>query len=92
MGTHKAQHTGEHVRVAHALAITDASAPGVLGLSPRQFRRFVREHNIPSVRAGRRTLVRADVLLEALDRLAGVPSSVEPWTEADLIAAAVGRR
>jgi hypothetical protein len=59
-------------RVAAApLVISDASAPAVVGLTARQFRAFVREHGLPAVKAGRRTLVRAEVLLEAIDRLSG---------------------
>jgi hypothetical protein len=76
------------------LAVSDASAFAVVGLTPRQFRAFVREHGLPAVKAGRRLLVRVDVLLAALDRLSGASAREQPpaeWDEAAIVAAAAGR-
>lgn len=74
---------------AAPLTVSDASAPAVVGLTPRQFRRFVHEKGIPCVRVGRRTLVRADLLLEAIDRLSGSAPRAVPLDEAAVIEAAV---
>jgi hypothetical protein len=75
---------------ATPLLVGDATALAVVGLSPRQFRAFVREHAIPRVRVGRRTLVRADELLAVFDRLAGAsPRAAAPaMNEAEVVAAA----
>jgi hypothetical protein len=73
-----------------AVIVTDATALSVVGLSPRQFRAFVRVHGIPHVRSGRRTLVRVDRLLEVVDRLSGAPAraSDAAWDEGAVVAAA----
>lgn len=75
---------------ASAVLVSDATALAVVGLTPRQFRAFVRKHTIPRVRAGRRTLVRVDQLLEVFDRLSGATSrpSAAAWDEEAVIAAA----
>ena len=71
---------------ASAVLVSDATALAVVGLTPRQFRAFVRKHTIPRVRAGRRTLVRVEVF----DRLSGATSrpSAAAWDEEAVIAAA----
>jgi hypothetical protein len=74
---------------AAPLTVSDASAPAIVGLTPRQFRRFVREKGIPCLRVGRRTLVRADLLLEAIDRLSGSVPRPAPLDEQAVIDAAV---
>jgi hypothetical protein len=70
--------------IAAAVTFTDATAPAVVGLTPRQLRAFVREHNVPHARVGRRLVIRVDRYLEAIDRLSGVASR-EAWCEADLV-------
>lgn len=52
------------------LLVTDLTAPVAAGLEPRAFREFVVRAGIPHVRDGHRVIVRADVLLAAIDRLA----------------------
>ena len=59
------------------LLVSDASAFAIVGLQPRKFRAFVRERGIESVKVGRRTLVRADILLRELG-LDVAPSDVKP--------------
>jgi hypothetical protein len=78
---------------AQPLLVSDATALAVVGMNSRQFRAFVREHNLPRVRAGRRTLVRVDALLAAFDRLSGSPvlAPAASWDESAVIAAAAGR-
>jgi hypothetical protein len=72
-----------------ALLVSDRTALAVVGLTPRKFRTLVRERGIPSVKVGRRTLVRADDLLRALglaDPAAAAP--VAPvWTLEDTVRA-----
>jgi hypothetical protein len=75
-------------RAATPLAVSDATALAVVGLTPRQFRRFVAEAGIPHAKVGRRTLVRADALLEALDRLSGASPRPSAWDEAAVVASA----
>jgi hypothetical protein len=77
-----------------AVLVSDATALAVVGLTPRQFRAFVREHAIPRVRAGRRTLVRVDQLLDVFDRLSGTTArpSAAVWDEEAVIAAAARGR
>ena len=50
--------------------VTDLTAPTVLGLEPRQFRELVAREAIAHARVGHRMIVRLDVFLEALDRMA----------------------
>jgi len=50
----------------------------VLGMSPRNFRDFVRKHSIPHARVYRRTIARLDRVLEALDLLSGVQPLPQP--------------
>jgi hypothetical protein len=72
------------------ITVSDATALAVVGLTPRQFRAFVREQGIPRVRVGRRTLVRVDRLLEAIDRLSGATPRpcAAAWDEQATIEAA----
>ncbi len=68
--------------VATPLYVSDLTAPVVLGISPRAFRRLVKEHGLPVARVARRTLVRVDVLTGLLDGLAGAPRPAPgPWDE-----------
>ena len=78
-----------------ALLVSDASAFAIVGLSPRQFRTLVRKRGIPRTKVGRRTLVRADVLLMALG-LDGSPEATVPavpvWSPATVLRALRGGR
>jgi hypothetical protein len=56
---------------AAPVTFTDANAPAVAGMTPRQCREFVHKNNIPFARAGRRMLIRVDRFLEVVDRLSG---------------------
>jgi hypothetical protein len=74
--------------------VSDENALSATGLSPRQFREFVREHGIPYVKYKRLTLVRADHLLDAHDRLSGggEPRRRAPaWDEKAIVALAARR-
>jgi hypothetical protein len=75
-----------------AILVSDATALATVGLTPRQFRAFIKAHDIPRIRAGRRTLVRLDRLLEVIDRLSGAAPkpSAASWNEAGVIATARG--
>jgi hypothetical protein len=75
-----------------AITFTDATAPAVAGLTPRQLREFVREHALPHARVGRRMVVRVDLYLAAIDRLSGgsPASSGESYDEAAVVARAAG--
>jgi hypothetical protein len=71
--------------------VSDATSLAALGLSARQFKRFVREHAVPHAKVGRRTVARLDRILEAIDRLSGVAESRRPasaWDEAAVVAMA----
>ncbi len=72
------------------VTFTDANAPIVVGLSPRQLRTFVREHRVPHARVGRRILVRVDRFLEAVDLLSGAQPRTA-WSEDALIKSMAGR-
>lgn len=75
-----------------SLVVSDATALAALGLTPRQFRDFVREHAIPFARVKGRMLVRADRLLEAIDRLSGVDRrSLAPTLDDDTVIAMAAR-
>jgi len=68
--------------------VSDATALPAVGLSPRQFKAFVREHAVPHAKVGRRTVARLDRILEAIDRLSGVAEprrSVSAWDEAAIV-------
>jgi hypothetical protein len=80
-----------HPVTAAPITVSDATALAVVGLSPRQFRRFVTEQSIPFVRVGRCTVVRVDRLLEVFDRLSGASPrpATTAWDEEAVIAAAV---
>ncbi len=72
---------------AAPVTFSDANAPAVVGLSPRQLRAFVLRHSVPHCRAGRRMVVRVDRFLEAVDRLSGAePRAV--WSEDAIVAMA----
>ena len=71
------------------LLVSDATAMQSVGLTPRRFRELIRELGIPHARAGRRMLVRADLLLAAVDKIAGVPAcTAAGYDEAALLARA----
>lgn len=56
---------------ASPLMVSDQTSFDLCGLSSRQFREFLYAHpGIPRTRVGQRVLVRADVLVAALDKLA----------------------
>jgi hypothetical protein len=63
--------TGLGTGVVLPILVSDATSFAVAGLTPRQFCAFVRKHRIPFAKDRRRTLVRVDRLLEAIDRLSG---------------------
>jgi hypothetical protein len=67
--------------------VSDATALPAVGLSPRQFKTFVREHAVPHAKVGRRTVARLDRILEAIDRLSGVAEPRRPasWDEAAIV-------
>jgi hypothetical protein len=55
--------------------VSDRTAAALVGLEPRAFRAFVAEKNIPCTRIGKRLLVRATDLAEAIGKDGvGVPS------------------
>ena len=72
---------------ASPVVVSDATSLAVVGLTPRQFRAFVREHRIPHAKIGRRTLVRIDRLLETIDRLSGAEprETAVTWDEAAIV-------
>jgi hypothetical protein len=74
--------------------VSDATSFAIVGLTPRQFRAFVREHGVPHAKIGRRTVVRLDRLLEVHDRLSGAeprrPSAA--WDEDTIVAMAARPR
>ncbi len=84
---------------AAPLTVSDQTAFDLLGLTERQFRDLLRAHPaIPRTVIGRRVLVRADVLVAFLDRLATAapaadadPSST-PAVTVDGLLAELGRR
>jgi len=51
-------------------AVTDRTAPAVLGLEPRAYRRLVERERIPHAVVARRVVCRVDDVLAALDRVA----------------------
>jgi hypothetical protein len=67
------------------IVVSDATSLALLGLTGRQFRSFVRAHNVPYAKCGRRTLARLDLVLDAIDRLSGVnanrPAAAPVWNE-----------
>jgi hypothetical protein len=52
------------------VAVTDRTAPAVLGLEPRVFRAFIASRRIPHARIGRRVVVCVSDVLDAIDALA----------------------
>jgi hypothetical protein len=74
----------------NAAVVSDATAMACLGLTPRQFRAFVREHQVPHARIGRRTCARMDHVLATIDRLSG--AALPAWSEDEVIARAAGGR
>jgi hypothetical protein len=69
-------------RATSALAIvpvtvTDRTAPAVLGLEPRVFRELVARERIPHAVIGRRIVVAAQDVLDALGRIAARPVEAE---------------
>jgi len=77
---------GAKAPTAAPLLVSDANAEAVVGLSGRQLRRLIKEHGLPVLRVGRRTLVRASDLLALF---AGAPPPApEPWDESAVIASA----
>jgi len=81
-----------------ALTVTDRTCAAVLGLEPRVFRQLLISAKIPHARIGRRVVARADLVLAALDRLAGddAPADAAPATRpsggADAVLARIGRQ
>lgn len=81
---------------APPLVVSDQTAFDLVGLTARQLRDLLAAHpDVPRARVGRRVLVRADVLLALVDRLAS-PASPDvpvgsPATVDDLLAE-LGRR
>jgi hypothetical protein len=57
--------------VVAPVAITDLTAPHVVGLEPRAFRELVADLGIPHVRRGHRTLVDVEVFRRAIAAAAG---------------------
>ena len=88
---------------AAPIGVSDQTCFDLVGLTVRQFRDFLSAHpEIPRTVIGQRVVVRADVLLAALERL-GSPtkrsagtgatfSDSEPAASIDAVLAAVGRR
>ncbi len=72
---------------AAPVTFTDANAPAIVGLSPRQLRAFVVRHSVPHCRAGRRMVIRVDRFLEAVDRLSGAEPRAA-WSEDAIVAMA----
>lgn len=74
-----------------ALVVSDKSAPEQLGLSGRQFLAFVRALSVPHVKVGRRVLARADAILAAIDRGAGI-APAPAWSADECVERAATRR
>ncbi len=77
-----------------AVCFTDRTCVQVVGLTWRQALPFCREHGIPIAKCGRRSLVRLDRFLEAVDRIAGAEPR-EQYDEDSVVADAAsdgGRR
>jgi hypothetical protein len=75
-----------------AFTDTEESCGTGLGLSPRQFRHWLRTSGVPCARIGKRTIARADVVLAAIDAAAGTAPR-PAWSEdATIEAAARGSR
>jgi hypothetical protein len=69
------------------LVISDATALAVVGLTARQYRAWLRASGTPHVKIGKRTVARADRVLEALD--AAVGTTPRPiWSEDAVVATA----
>ena len=86
--------TKSPVRAA-PLAISDTTSLPILGLTPRQFRTFLRDHGVPFAKIGRRVVARADDVMATIDRLSGrgsVRIEPEPYNEAAIIARAARAR
>lgn len=87
----------DRVAVAPVL-ISDRTAPSLCGLEPRAFRAFILARGIPHVRHGKRLLVRARDLAEAIGRGeegpvdARVVVDMEPTRSEILARVAGGRR
>lgn len=85
---------------AAPITVTDLTSFDLVGLDGRQLRHFVATHAIPHVRHGQRLIVRADVLLDVIDRLATAETSsvatdldeIETPTSAAGVLAILGRR
>lgn len=73
-----------------AVVVSDATSLAVVGLTPRQFRAFLREQSVPHAKVGRRTVARVDRVLEAIDRLSGTNVRA-PWSEEETIRRAIKR-
>jgi hypothetical protein len=71
--------------IAPAL-VSDASAPAVVGLTPLQFRRALREHGVAHCKIGRRTLARVEDVVALVDRLSGRVTAA--MTEDEVVALA----
>jgi hypothetical protein len=67
-----------------ALVVSDLTAAAIVGMSGRQLRRFVAEHAVPHCVWRRHVYVRADRLLEALDRLSGA-APLRQWDEGAVV-------
>ena len=81
--------------IVAAAVVSDATSLAAVGLTPRQFKAFVREHAVPHAKVGRRTVARLDRILEAIDRLSGVAEPRLPasaWDEAAVVAIAARPR
>jgi len=79
----------EHVAVAPVI-VSDATSLAVVGLTARQFKSFLREHDVAHARHGRRTLALLAHVTEALARMTG--ADLPQWNEAEIIARAAGGR
>ena len=67
---------------ATPVTVTDLTSFDLVGLDGRQLRHFVTKNAIAHVAHGQRIIVRVDVLLEAIDRLASTGAA--PKVAADL--------
>ncbi len=74
------------------VVVSDLTALAVVGLTARQYRAFLREHEVPHAKVGRRTLARLADVLDALDRNSGRGATPARWNEEETIARAVGGR
>jgi hypothetical protein len=74
------------------VVVSDLTALVVVGLTARQFRAFLREHEVPHAKVGRRTLARLEDVLDAIDRSSGRGATPARWNEEEIIARAVGGR